>query len=193
MFRGFRLRLPPHFRVFPSGWRGQTMGMRGSGDRIEQIYFQHQIFDFFFIFFGSYMYENFGNFLLIIFTISKIDFTIKKPILGRKRESMTSETTRLSMASETAWLSMASETAWLRAAPFNVISSRSIITKELWPCGFDGPLSQLMRNLSSLRKSLPKATFTLLRSFFKDIRKPGKTRSVKYFSYFAKNIHGFFL
>ena len=23
------------------------MGMRGSGDRIEQIYFQHQIFDFF--------------------------------------------------------------------------------------------------------------------------------------------------
>ena len=30
------------------------------------------------------MYENFGNFLLIIFTISKIDFTIKKPILGRK-------------------------------------------------------------------------------------------------------------
>ena len=78
VFRGFRLRLPPHFRVFPSGWRGQTMGMRGSGDRIEQIYFQHQIFDFFFIFFGSYMYENFGNFLLIIFTISKIDFTIKK-------------------------------------------------------------------------------------------------------------------
>ena len=60
------------------------MGMRGSGDRIEPIYFQHQIFDFFFIFFGSYMYENFGNFLLIIFTISKIDFTIKKPILGRK-------------------------------------------------------------------------------------------------------------
>ena len=51
------------------------MGMRGSGDRIEPIYFQHQIFDFFFIFFGSYMYENFGNFLLIIFTISKIDFT----------------------------------------------------------------------------------------------------------------------
>ena len=30
------------------------------------------------------MYENFGNFLLIIFTISKIDFTIKKQILGRK-------------------------------------------------------------------------------------------------------------
>ena len=30
------------------------------------------------------MYENFGNFLLIIFTISKIDFTIKKTILGRK-------------------------------------------------------------------------------------------------------------
>ena len=47
------------------------------------------------------MYENFGNFLLIIFTISKIDFTIKKPILGRKRESMTSETTRESMTSET--------------------------------------------------------------------------------------------
>ena len=41
VFRGFRLRLPPHFRVFPSGWRGQTMGMRGSGDRIEPIYFQH--------------------------------------------------------------------------------------------------------------------------------------------------------
>ena len=69
------------------------MGMRGSRDRIEPIYFQHQIFDFFFIFFGSYMYENFGNFLLIIFTISKIDFTIKKPILGRKQESMASETT----------------------------------------------------------------------------------------------------
>ena len=34
--------------------------------------------------FGSYMYENFGNFLLIIFTISKIDFTIKKQISGRK-------------------------------------------------------------------------------------------------------------
>ena len=40
------------------------------------------------------MYENFGNFLLIIFTISKIDFTIKKPILGRKQESMASETSR---------------------------------------------------------------------------------------------------
>ena len=47
------------------------------------------------------MYENFGNFLLIIFTISKIDFTIKKPILGRKQESMASETTWESMASET--------------------------------------------------------------------------------------------
>ena len=45
------------------------------------------------------MYENFGNFLLIIFTISKIDFTIKKPILGRKQESMASETTWESMAS----------------------------------------------------------------------------------------------
>ena len=41
VFRGFRLRLPPYFRVFPSGWCGQTMGMRGSGDRIEPIYFQH--------------------------------------------------------------------------------------------------------------------------------------------------------
>ena len=60
------------------------------------------------------MYENFGNFLLIIFTISKIDFTIKKPILGRKRESMTSETTRLSMASETARLSMAKSVVTLR-------------------------------------------------------------------------------
>ena len=49
------------------------------------------------------MYENFGNFLLIIFTISKIDFTIKKPILGRKQESMASETTWESMASETTW------------------------------------------------------------------------------------------
>ena len=63
-------------------------------------------------FFRSYMYENFGNFLLIIFTISKVDFTIKKQILGRKRESMTSETTRESMASETIWESTASETAW---------------------------------------------------------------------------------
>ena len=53
VFRGFRLRLPPHFRVFPSGWRGQTMGMRGSGDRIEPIYFQHKIIDFFFVFFGG--------------------------------------------------------------------------------------------------------------------------------------------
>ena len=48
------------------------------------------------------MYENFGNFLLIIFTISKIDFTIKKPILGLKQESMASETTWESMESETA-------------------------------------------------------------------------------------------
>ena len=54
------------------------------------------------------MYENFGNFLLIIFTISKIDFTIKKPILGRKQESMASETT---------WESMASETTRARARP----------------------------------------------------------------------------
>ena len=42
------------------------------------------------------MYENFGNFLLIIFTISKIDFTIKKTdFRPETRESMTSETTRL--------------------------------------------------------------------------------------------------
>ena len=33
------------------------------------------------------MYENFGNFLLIIFTIKKSSFTIKKPIVGRIRES----------------------------------------------------------------------------------------------------------
>ena len=80
------------------------MGMRGSGDRIELIYFQHQIFDFFFIFFGSYMYVNFGNFLLIIFTISKIDFTIKKPILGRKpgnRNFRKSQPVGLVIASET--------------------------------------------------------------------------------------------
>ena len=49
-------------------------------------------------------------------------FYDKKPILGRKRESMTSETTRESMASETAWLSMASETAWLpRGNGFSVL------------------------------------------------------------------------
>jgi len=63
------------------------------------------------------MYENFGNFLLIIFTISKIDFTIKKPILGRKQESMASETTRESMASETPWDPMAGWLLMKLAAP----------------------------------------------------------------------------
>ena len=62
VFRGFRLRLPPHFRVFPSGWRGQTMGMRGSGDRIEPIYFQHQIFDVFFHFFRELHVRKFRKF-----------------------------------------------------------------------------------------------------------------------------------
>ena len=60
------------------------------------------------------MYENFGNFLLIIFTISKIDFTIKKPILGRKPGN------RNFRKSQPVGLVIASETPWLRAAPFNV-------------------------------------------------------------------------
>ena len=51
------------------------------------------------------MYEHFGNFLLIIFTITKIDFTIKKQILGRKpgnRNFRKSQPVGLVIASETA-------------------------------------------------------------------------------------------
>ena len=47
------------------------------------------------------MYENFGNFLLIIFTISKIDFTIKKQILGRKLGNLEWEDGNSGISSET--------------------------------------------------------------------------------------------
>ena len=57
------------------------------------------------------MYENFRNFLLIIFTITKIDFTIKKAdFRPATRESMTSETTWYPLASETTWYPLASKT-----------------------------------------------------------------------------------
>ena len=47
VFRGFRLRLPPHFRSLSSCSSLQASTLIGSDDRIEPIYFQHKNRDFF--------------------------------------------------------------------------------------------------------------------------------------------------